>query len=58
MEGHDINFATSQNTSTTASMSGTVNWIMPPPDDVPPAGVLARPKPAPGAPPAAVLVLA
>lgn len=56
MEGRVINSATSQNTTRTTGASLAVNWIVPPPDDVPPAGVPVRPKPAPAAPPAAVLV--
>jgi hypothetical protein len=56
MEGHVINSANCQNTTRTTGTGLAVNWIVPPPDDVPPAGVPARPKPAPAAPSAGVLV--
>lgn len=56
MEGRMPVFTSCTANSSATSTSVTFAWRTQFPDDGPPAGVPARPKPAPGAPPAAVLV--
>ena len=45
-------------TTTTGSLGAVVTWSWTPPEDEPPAGVPARPRPAPAAPPATAMALA
>lgn len=59
MENHVISYGDWPGTTSTGSVNSTFTWLTrswTPPEDEPPAGVLARPRPAPPAPPAAAMV--